>query len=349
MSLEIFETDKPFPPILGEKEIHFYYYDRDKNVDEDSISIPDHDGYTYYPLHALHQPMFSQSYLDYYFPFLPKQLRNELSSSFLEKLPYNQILFSFEEKLEKYHYYRAKGKFVLSEDHTYSICYIDSDWSGKSEFRYSCVNTEPDGTGVENDLYERLYYLQNEIYDHLSEIRETCCTHERGFKIYNQVIRENKGVLPESLLQELEKYVRLPLRYNLSSLKIDRDFRIFLPEYDNLEIELAPMPKALFFLFLRHPEGIKLNDLPDFNGEFKKIYLNLSQFESLEKIETNAENLLSHANQGVIYTNFCRIKEVFVKEIADEWAKNYYITGERGQKKSILLSRSLVSWEEEIR
>ena len=47
----------------------------------------------------------------------------------------------------------------------------------------------------------------------------------------------------------------------LSPLVITEDLRIFLPAYNNIEIELSAQRKALYFLFLNHPEGIVFNTL----------------------------------------------------------------------------------------
>lgn len=42
----------------------------------------------------------------------------------------------------------------------------------------------------------------------------------------------------------------------LSRILIKKDFSIILPDYKNIEIKMTPLPKAVFFLFLNHPEGI---------------------------------------------------------------------------------------------
>ncbi len=40
-----------------------------------------------------------------------------------------------------------------------------------------------------------------------------------------------------------------------------------------------------------------------------------------------------------------RIKQAFLREFDDSIARNYYITGERGEAKRILLSRDLATWD----
>ncbi len=45
-------------------------------------------------------------------------------------------------------------------------------------------------------------------------------------------------------------------RPKLSRLIVTEDLRIVLPDYQNMEIEMEPLVKAVYLLFLRHPEGI---------------------------------------------------------------------------------------------
>lgn len=54
---------------------------------------------------------------------------------------------------------------------------------------------------------------------------------------------------------------------HLSRLYITREFRIFLVDYNNLEIKMPVLPKAVFILFLRHPEGIRFKELADYYPE----------------------------------------------------------------------------------
>ena len=49
-----------------------------------------------------------------------------------------------------------------------------------------------------------------------------------------------------------------------SELRITKDLRIVLTDYDYMEIHLTPLSKALYFLFLKHPKGIFFKNLPDY-------------------------------------------------------------------------------------
>lgn len=52
-------------------------------------------------------------------------------------------------------------------------------------------------------------------------------------------------------------------RATLSPLVITEDYRFLLPDYGNREVQLSPIHKALYLLFLNHPEGIEFKNLVD--------------------------------------------------------------------------------------
>lgn len=62
-------------------------------------------------------------------------------------------------------------------------------------------------------------------------------------------------------IDELE--IILNYRIKLSRLLITRRNEIFMSDFDNREIKMDHLSKTVFFLYLRHPEGIRFKDLPD--------------------------------------------------------------------------------------
>ena len=66
---------------------------------------------------------------------------------------------------------------------------------------------------------------------------------------------------------------------------MDSEFKIYLPDYKNVEIKMTTLPKALYILFLRHPEGIILKQLSDFEPELMKIYQIISNCKQESKIQ----------------------------------------------------------------
>ena len=131
----------------------------------------------------------------------------------------------------------------------------------------------------------------------------------------------------------------------LSPLVITEDLRIFLPEYNNIEIELSAQRKALYFLFLNHPEGIVLQHLEEYHKELMNYYKQTNggvvtprMEESIKKLETYGNNQLN-----VVIT---RIREAFCSKFDERLARHYFISGERGQAYKIGLPQALIHWEE---
>jgi len=135
------------------------------------------------------------------------------------------------------------------------------------------------------------------------------------------------------------------VQHQLSTLKIDNENRIFLPEFEK-EIRMAPLPKAVFFLFLRHPEGILFKNLPDYRTELLSIYDKLAHTDDREIIEKSIIDVTDPSSNS-INEKCSRIREAFLREMNDEIARNYYVTGNRGEVKKIELNRDLVVWEGE--
>lgn len=130
----------------------------------------------------------------------------------------------------------------------------------------------------------------------------------------------------------------------LSRLVITKDYRILLPDYNDIEVKMEPLVKAVFFLFLNHPEGIIFKELADYREELLNIYKKLKPMglnkRTIQSIEDVTNPLLNSINEKC-----ARIRSAFVKEFEEGLAKNYYITGERGEVKKIALPRNLVVWE----
>lgn len=145
--------------------------------------------------------------------------------------------------------------------------------------------------------------------------------------------------LPRNLLMKLfEEKTRL------SRLVVTKDFRIFLPDYNNMEIKMEPLVKATYLLFLRHPEGIIFKYLPDYREELADIYQRIKPFglneRALRSIEDVTNPCLNSINEKC-----ARIRGAFISKFDERLAKNYYIFGSRGEPKKITLPRELVTWE----
>ena len=134
----------------------------------------------------------------------------------------------------------------------------------------------------------------------------------------------------------------------LSKLHITKKYKIFLPDYNQIEIVMRPLPKAVFFLFLNHPEGIKFKELSNYENELKNIYETLSgRIERAGILQSVLD--ITNPTKNSINEKCARIRESFIIHFDETLAQNYYITGERGEPKKITLPRNLVEWERPLK
>ena len=130
----------------------------------------------------------------------------------------------------------------------------------------------------------------------------------------------------------------------LSRMVITKDMRILLPDYNNMEIKMEPLVKAVYLLFLKHPEGIAFKQLPDYREELTMIYNQLKPAgltdRAIQSIEDVTNPMLNSINEKC-----ARIRASFLCQFDDYMAKSYYIDGQRGESKKIALPRNLITWE----
>lgn len=112
-------------------------------------------------------------------------------------------------------------------------------------------------------------------------------------------------------------------RATLSPLVITEDYRFQLPGYDNREVQLSPIHKALYMLFLKHPEGIEFKNLVDYREELFVLYRKTgNRIDQDKMIET--VNRLVNPLDNAINEKCSRIKAAF-SDLMDEYQADYYI------------------------
>lgn len=130
----------------------------------------------------------------------------------------------------------------------------------------------------------------------------------------------------------------------LSRLVITSDHRVLLPDYNDMEIKMEPLVKAVYLLFLRHPEGIAFKDLPDYRQELTDLYRMLRPTGLTARARASIEDVTNPLSNS-INEKCARIRAAFLTRFDDRLAQHYYITGQRAEPKRITLSRELVVWE----
>jgi hypothetical protein len=142
----------------------------------------------------------------------------------------------------------------------------------------------------------------------------------------------------------------------LSRLRITKDYRFFLVDYGNKEVEMSPVHKAVYLLFLAHPEGIEFKRLRDFRDELLDYYMATARFMDKQIIKESVDMLTDPLNNS-INEKCSRIKSVFLNML-DQYTANYYMISGHTQRhvngsskiwyerlKVIILPRELVQNE----
>ena len=147
-----------------------------------------------------------------------------------------------------------------------------------------------------------------------------------------QVKTLSTQLLAEGRIDLLLKAISVPVleqlrieaaRATLSPLVITEDYRFLLPDYGNREVQLSPIHKALYLLFLNHPEGIEFKNLVDHREELFALYRKIGNRIDPDKI-TETVNRLTNPLDNAINEKCSRIKAAF-SDLMDEYQADYYI------------------------
>lgn len=170
---------------------------------------------------------------------------------------------------------------------------------------------------------------------------------EKQEKTINELMEEVRERVSKLRQRGIAEYLLEQLIHpddRLSRLVITNDWRFLLPDYNNMEIRMEPLVKAVYLLFLRHPEGILFKHLPEYREELTQIYNRLKPSgltdRAMQSIEDVTNPMLNSINEKC-----ARIRAAFVGQFDDYMARHYYIDGRRGEAKKIILPRDLVVWE----
>jgi uncharacterized protein (DUF1810 family) len=136
---------------------------------------------------------------------------------------------------------------------------------------------------------------------------------------------------------------KLKNQIKLSKLTIAKDCSIMLSDY-NQEVKLEPIVKAVYLLFLNHPEGIAFKCLPDYRKELADLYQKIKPYgltdRAIRSIEDVTNPLLNSINEKC-----SRIRAAFLPLVDASLLDQYIIIGKSGEEKKIALPRDLVVWE----
>jgi hypothetical protein len=110
---------------------------------------------------------------------------------------------------------------------------------------------------------------------------------------------------------------------------ITEDYRFILADYQQ-EVELQPVHKAVYLLFLAHPEGIEFKRLSDYREELTRYYMATAKLLDKEKIGEGVSHLVDPLDNA-INEKCSRIKKAFL-ELMDEYRASYYMISSHTKK-----------------
>lgn len=127
-------------------------------------------------------------------------------------------------------------------------------------------------------------------------------------------------------------------------LIVTEKYEVVLSGEKPVVVEMEPLVKAVYLLFLSHPEGIVLKCLPDYRKELTSIYLLFKPDGLTERVEKSIADI-TNPTQNSINEKCARIRKLFSAVLPRNVARYYAISGKRGEAKKIDLVRANVIWK----
>lgn len=137
---------------------------------------------------------------------------------------------------------------------------------------------------------------------------------------------------------------KLKHQIKFSRITITKDCTVLLTDYDNKEVKMEPMTKAVFLLYLKHPEGIAFKQLSDYRKELVDIYERIKPFGLNDRVLKSIEDV-TNPTLNSINEKCSRVKAAFLPLVDASLVDHYFIIGKGGEEKKITLPRNLVIWE----
>jgi len=154
---------------------------------------------------------------------------------------------------------------------------------------------------------------------------------ELASSVRELIAADRKDLLLRAIGTPLLEELRIEAaKAKLSRLLITKDYRFLLVDLGNKEIELQPVHKAVYLLFLAHPEGIEFKRLGEYREELTRYYMQTAKMMDKEKIMEGVDHLVNPLDNA-INEKCSRIKKVFL-EMMDEYMASYYIISGHTQK-----------------
>ena len=156
----------------------------------------------------------------------------------------------------------------------------------------------------------------------------------------NQLMKIMDGVRSNLMFRERSRYLQTNSRLEFRGMM----HKMYLTDLGDLQVNLNPKERALYLVYLNHPEGIRRAELIDFRNELKQYYAFFSNMWDINQIDS-AIDLLTNALEQNFMQVLSRIRRKFRETVGEEQYKDYSIESHDGIYK-ISLDRELISFDE---
>ena len=123
------------------------------------------------------------------------------------------------------------------------------------------------------------------------------------------------------------------------SIRITRTLRIYIGPR---ELKIRPMAKSILLLFLRHPDGIVLKQIADYEQELAGLYGRLSRSLDKAVIQQRVSRVMDIFNNE-LNVNISRVNAALSDLMTDK--THLQIEGKAGCPKRIHVRKSRLVWE----
>lgn len=214
---------------------------------------------------------------------------------------------------------------LFADDGESAECRRNESFRKRKEYRNDSVSQRR--RSVFSNILEELYHLNEELTEEdeqlLSEIKI------RVEKLRQRGIRQH-------LIEQI-----VMMTVPTSHLEVTPDARILLTDYGK-EVQMLPIDKVVYILYLRHPEGISIKNLADHKEELMGLYARvLGKAELTDKQKASVERLCDPWDNS-INEKLSRIRKSFCAEVHESVANSYVVQGSRGEDRYIPLDEELI-------
>jgi len=216
----------------------------------------------------------------------------------------------------------------------------------KQDVYFSLASKQPDPEEYDADWYfdKESKELSEEAKALIDSFKPDQYTKMADAILYMmQKIRQER---PELLnrIQLLVQDSKIPSdNSELSRIFVDQNHKIYLPDYGNIEVKMHALPRTVYLLFIRHPEGIRFKELYLYRQELLDIYQKTTNRYNQQEIVRAIDDLVD-MTQPSINQKCARIREAFRRIMDENIAKYYYIDGPNGEPKRIRLPAEKITY-----